>query len=200
MRDAFLVAETLLVPGSRRPAPKLIIGILGLLALKRSNKCQLSDDQLGTGCPPNAAGELGRILLGRKTYEIFAAYWPTATDDFAAVKNGMTKYVASRSLDTAQWQNSTVLKGDVPTEVAKLKEAPGKDISVIGSGNFAQTLIKHDLVDEYQLMIHPVVVGNGKRLFNDVSDGVGLVLVDSKTTSTGTLLLTYRPALSDADT
>lgn len=81
--------------------------------------------------------------------------------------------------------------------MTRLKQLPGKDISVIGSGNLAQTLIQHDLVDEYQLMIHPVVVGSGKRLFNDVSDKLGLELVDSKTTPTGTLLLTYRPSRSE---
>ena len=136
------------------------------------------------------------MLLGRKTYEIFAAYWPTATEDtdFADTMNSMAKYVASRTLDQVKWQNSTLIKGDVPEEVSRLKRLPGKNIQVIGSGELAQTLIRHDLVDEYSLMIHPVVLGSGKRLFREASDMSELELVNSRATGTGVLILTYRPA------
>jgi dihydrofolate reductase len=137
------------------------------------------------------------LLLGRKTYEIFAAYWPNqpADDPFAAAMNGMQKYVASRTLqEPLQWSNSTLLKGNVVEEVNKLKEQPGKDLQVIGSGEFAQTLIDNDLVDEYRLMVHPIVLGTGKRLFRDGSKKTALRLVDSTTTTTGVLILTYQPA------
>jgi dihydrofolate reductase len=137
------------------------------------------------------------LLLGRKTYEIFAAYWPNqpADDPFAAAMNGMQKYVASRTLqEPLQWSNSTLLKGNVVEEVNKLKEQPGKDLQVIGSGEFAQTLIGNDLVDEYRLMVHPIVLGTGKRLFRDGSKKTALRLVDSTTTTTGVLILTYQPA------
>jgi dihydrofolate reductase len=137
------------------------------------------------------------LLLGRKTYEIFAAYWPNqpADDPFAAAMNGMQKYVASRTLqEPLQWSNSTLLKGNVVEEVNKLREQPGKDLQVIGSGEFAQTLIDNDLVDEYRLMVHPIVLGTGKRLFRDGSKKTALRLVDSTTTTTGVLILTYQPA------
>ena len=137
------------------------------------------------------------LLLGRKTYEIFAAYWPTATDeevsaDFADVMNSIDKYVASRTLDAVEWQNSTLLEGDVAEAVAELKQQSGQDIRVIGSGELVQTLMEHHLVDEYQLMIHPLVLGGGKRLFRDGSEKIDLHLVDTKTTGTGVVMLHYR--------
>jgi dihydrofolate reductase len=139
----------------------------------------------------------GGLLLGRTTYEIFAAYWPNqpADDPFAAKLNEMPKHVASTTLgEPLKWNNSTVLKGDVAEAVAKLKEEPGKDLMVIGSGLLAQTLMRHGLVDEYQLMIHPIVVGGGKRLFGDLGVKIPLKVVDSTTSSTGVLIVTYRNA------
>lgn len=138
------------------------------------------------------------FLLGRKTYEIFAAYWPSADaekaeEEFVNTMNRMTKYVASETLDEVEWQNSTLIKGDVAEEVAELKQQSGKNIQVMGSGDLVQTLIQHDLVDEYQLMIHPVVLGSGKQLFRDGSDTTALRLVDTKTTTTGVIILTYQP-------
>lgn len=138
------------------------------------------------------------FLLGRKTYEIFAAYWPSADaeeaeEEFATTMNRMTKYVASETLDEVEWQNSTLIKGDIAEEVAKLKQQSGKNIQVMGSGDLVQTLMQHDLVDEYQLMIHPVVLGSGKRLFRDASAPTALRLVDTKTTTTGVIILTYQP-------
>jgi dihydrofolate reductase len=127
----------------------------------------------------------------------FAAYWPNqpADDPFAAAMNGMQKHVASRTLqEPLQWSNSTLLKGNVVEEVNKLKEQPGKDLQVIGTGEFAQALIDNDLVDEYRLMVHPIVLGTGKRLFRDGSKKTALRLVDSTTTTTGVLILTYQPA------
>jgi dihydrofolate reductase len=137
----------------------------------------------------------GGFLLGRKTYEIFAAFWPQTPDDIAAAINGLPKYVASTTLqEPLEWNNSTLLKGDIAEEVNKLKQEAGKDLDVIGSGSFAQTLMKLNLVDEYRLMIHPIVLGTGKRLFDGGLPIRTLELVDTKTTSTGVLILTYRPA------
>ena len=138
----------------------------------------------------------GGYLFGRKTYEIFAAYWPHQPDDapFAATLNELPKYVASRTLkEPLEWAKSTLLKGDVADEVRKLKEQPGEDLVLMGSGDLAQTLMAHDLIDEYSLWIHPIVLGNGKRLFRDGGPTKPLRLVDSTTSGTGVLLLTYRP-------
>jgi dihydrofolate reductase len=135
------------------------------------------------------------LLLGRTTYEIFAEYWPNQDEPFAAQINEMPKYVASTTLEEPlEWNNSSLLKGDVAEAVARLKEKPGKDLMVIGSGRLAQTLMGHDLVDEYQLQINPIVLGTGKRLFGDDDVKIPLKLVDSKTSSTGVLIVTYQRA------
>ena len=131
------------------------------------------------------------LLLGRKTYEIFAAHWPHATDPGADVLNSATKYVASRTLAAVEWQNSNLLEGDVAEAIARLKESDGPEIQVHGSANLIQTLLEHDLVDEYRLWIFPVVLGTGKRLFADGAIPSGLKLVDSKTSTTGVLIATY---------
>jgi dihydrofolate reductase len=135
-------------------------------------------------------------LFGRKAYEKMAAYWPTAPaeDPYARHLNGTPKYVASRTLEAVEWQNSTLLKGEVAKEVAKLKEQPGQNIAVLGSGDLVQTLIRDDLVDEYWLVVFPIVLGSGKRLFREADQAVKLRLVDSKATGTGGVMLTYRPA------
>jgi dihydrofolate reductase len=137
----------------------------------------------------------GGLLLGRTTYEIFAPYWPNQDGPFAAQLNEMPKYVASTTLEEPlEWNNSSLLKGDVAEAVAGLKEQPGKDLMVIGSGRLAQTLMRHDLVDEYRLQINPIVLGTGKRLFGDEGVKIPLKLVDSKPSSTGVLIVTYQKA------
>lgn len=142
--------------------------------------------------------EAGGFLLGRRTYEIFAAYWPTAPEEERAVAaplNELPKYVASTTLtEPLAWQNSTLIEGDVAEGVAALKRASGEDIHVIGSGELVQTLMQHDLVDEYRLMIHPIVVGGGKRLFRDGGACMPLRLVDSQISTTGVVLATFEPA------
>jgi len=151
----------------------------------------------------DAAGELifasmaetGAFLLGRRTYDIFASYWPNQPDDdpFAKVLNGLPKYVASTTLsEPLAWQNSTLLHGDVPKAVAELKEGEGGTIVVIGSGELVRTLFENDLVDEFSLMINPVVIGSGKKLFGDGEKKL-LRLVDSKTSTKGVLMTTYAP-------
>jgi dihydrofolate reductase len=134
------------------------------------------------------------LLLGRKTYEIFAAHWPHVDDPGAAELNSATKHVASRTLDKVDWVNSTLIEGDVAEYVARLKEGEGPEIQVHGSSDLLQTLLENDLVDAYRLMIFPVVLGTGKRIFGDGTIPKGLKLVDSKTSSTGVLIATYQPA------
>ncbi|HYU58620.1 MAG TPA: dihydrofolate reductase family protein [Actinomycetota bacterium] len=136
------------------------------------------------------------FLFGRRTYEIMAAYWPTATEPepLAGMMNRLAKHVVSTTLEEPlAWENSRLVGDDVPTAIAELKGRPGKDLAVLGSGRLVQTLMKHDLVDEYRLMIHPLVLGSGRRLFGEGSPPSRLRLVDSATSGTGILILTYRP-------
>jgi dihydrofolate reductase len=135
------------------------------------------------------------LVLGRKTYEIFAAYWPRATDDPGAkLLNDATKYVASRSNPTLEWSNSVLLEGDAAEGIAALKKEDGPELQVHGSGNLIQTLLRHNLVDQYRLWVFPLVIGSGKRLFADGAIPSGLKLVDSKVSTTGVMIGTYEPA------
>ena len=133
------------------------------------------------------------LLLGRVTYEGFAEAWPSREGEFAEKFNTMPKYVVSSTLEEPEWNNSTVLKGNIAEEVAKLKQAHDGDVVVHGSAQLVQTLVEHDLVDELRLMVFPVVLGSGKRLFGDASDKKRLRLVDSKTVGDGVAILTYQP-------
>ena len=135
------------------------------------------------------------LLLGRKTYEIFAAFWPTASEEQGAGPlNKATKYVVSNTLERADWQPSHLIKGDVVAQIQHLKEQDGPELQVHGSANLLQTLIKHQLVDTYNLKIFPVLLGHGKRLFGEGAIPGGLRLVESKTSSTGVIMATYEPA------
>jgi dihydrofolate reductase len=134
------------------------------------------------------------LLLGRVTYEGFAAAWPSRDGEFADKLNSMPKYVVSSTLDKAGWNNSTVLKGDVLQEVSKLKQRVGADIVVHGSAQLVQTLLANDLVDELRLMVFPVVLGSGKRLFGATSDQKRMQLVESKTVGDGIAILIYKPS------
>jgi dihydrofolate reductase len=136
------------------------------------------------------------LLLGRRTYEIFAAHWPHVSDEdpVASKLNSVPKYVASRTLETVEWDNSTLLNGDIAQEVADLKDQPGTEIQVTGSGELIQTLMKHDLVDQYRLWIFPVLLGSGKRLFAGGTIPGGLRLLGTKTSSTGVTIHTYERA------
>jgi dihydrofolate reductase len=140
-------------------------------------------------------GQGGPLLFGRRTYEDFFAVWPGRTDNpFTAMLDHTQNYVISRPLREAlPWQNSTLLSGDAAESVARLKEQPGKDLLVMGSGDLLQTLMRHGLVDEYLLMIHPLVLGRGHRLFNEDAQRSALGLVNSVTTTKGVLIATYRP-------
>jgi len=135
------------------------------------------------------------LLLGRKTYEIFSTHWPFAKDEPAADRlNNARKYVASRTLHMVGWDNSSLIKGDVAEEVTKLKQEDGPELQVQGSGDLIQTLLKHNLIDEFRVWIFPVVIGHGKRLFDQGTLPSGLKLVSSKTSSTGVILAVYEPA------
>lgn len=135
------------------------------------------------------------LVLGRRTYDIFAAHWPRATEeDGATPLNEATKYVASRQRPALGWQNSVLLDDDVPAAIAELKDGDGPELQVHGSANLLQTLIRHDLIDEYRLWVFPVLVGSGKRLFADGVVPTNLELVTSSVSTTGVVIGTYRPA------
>jgi dihydrofolate reductase len=140
--------------------------------------------------------ETDAFLFGRTTYEIMAAHWPNVPegDMFGDVLNGRPKYVASTTLEEPlAWNNSTLLKGDVADAVSALKTESGNNIVVLGSGQLARTLMENDLVDEYSLTFHPLVLGTGKRLFEDSGERTQLRLVDSRTSSTGAIWASYVP-------
>jgi len=134
------------------------------------------------------------LLLGRVTYQGFAEAWPSRTGEFADKFNSMPKFVVSTTLEDPEWNNTTVIKGNVAEEVSKLKQQPGGDIVIHGSAQLVQTLLEDDLIDEYRLMVFPIVLGSGKRLFSDTGKPATLKLVDSKTVGSGVLILTYQPA------
>jgi dihydrofolate reductase len=143
-----------------------------------------------------AVAETDAYLFGRRTYDIMAAYWPNQpdTDFFASVLNPRPKYVVSTTLRAPlPWQNSTLISSNVADEIRRLKQQPGKNISVLGSGELVQTLIEHDLVDEFALIVNPIVLGSGKRLFREGLSRRTLRLVDSTITSTGVVIATYAP-------
>jgi len=146
-----------------------------------------------------AAGEsmatTGALLFGRRTYEDFYSVWPNRTDNpFTAVLNNTQKYVASTTLkEPLPWMNSTLLKGDAAEAVARLKEQPGKDIVILGSGELVRSLIRRNLIDEYILLIHPLILGSGHRLFADDGVFAALRLVSIQTSTTGVAITTYRP-------
>jgi dihydrofolate reductase len=153
-------------------------------------------DEVGGKAITEGITQSGGLMLGRRTYELFAAYWPSASaeEPLAGIMNSLPKFVASRTLkEPLEWENSTLLKGDLVEEVTKLKEQSGGDLLVIGSGDLVQSLMQQDLVDQYQLMIHPLVLGSGMQLFREGSPKTALRLADTKTTDTGVVFLTYEP-------
>jgi len=153
------------------------------------------DEMMGMAMTDFMGGEFD-LLLGRKTYEIFAAHWPFVKPDNpdyeAAIKiNTARKYVVSRTLARADWQGSTILRGDVAKQLADLKMQTGPDLQVHGSGNLIQTLIKNDLVNEFHVLIFPLTIGSGKRLFAEGTVPTGFKLTDSKVSTTGVFIATY---------
>jgi len=150
------------------------------------------DDAMGE-VMGRSMGKQFDLLLGRKTYEIFAAHWPYSTEEGADQLNEARKYVATTTLKSADWNNSTILDGDVVTQIAELKEQDGPEIQVHGSSDLIQTLLANGLVDEFRLMIFPIVIGKGKRLFGDGTVPSTFAVSDSSTSSTGVVMATYEP-------
>jgi dihydrofolate reductase len=132
------------------------------------------------------------LVLGRKTYEIFAAYWPYSDDPSAEPLNKATKYVASTTLKELEWENSKLIEGKVPEGVRALKQEDGPELQVHGSANLIQTLLEHALIDEFRLWVFPLVLGKGKRLFDGGTVPAGLEVVSSQTSSTGVIMAAYR--------
>jgi dihydrofolate reductase len=152
------------------------------------------DDQMGE-VMGEATSRPFAMVLGRKTYDIMAAYWPQAGEEAGGkVFNDATKYVASRGQPTLEWSNSVLIDGDAAEGIAELKREDGPELQVHGSGNLIQTLLRHNLVDQYRLWTFPLVIGSGKRLFSDGTIPAGLKLVDSKVSTTGVVIGTYEPA------
>ncbi|HET8788468.1 MAG TPA: dihydrofolate reductase family protein [Actinomycetes bacterium] len=155
------------------------------------------DEVMGRVAAEGMAGP-GALLLGRRTYEDFHGFWPHQTDNpFTEVLDSTRKYVASTTLrEPLPWRNSTLLEGDAAEAVARLKEQPGEDLTVLGSGELVQSLRRRDLVDRYVLLIHPLVLGSGRRLFPDGGPASTLRLVGSVPTTTGVIIATYQPVTS----
>ena len=152
------------------------------------------DEVMGRVAAEGMAGP-GALLLGRRTYEDFHGFWPNQTDNpFTEVLDTTRKYVASTTLrEPLGWRNSTLLEGDAAEAVARLKEQPGEDLTVLGSGELVRSLRRRDLVDRYVLLLHPLVLGSGRRLFPDGGPASTLRLVDSVPTTTGVIIATYQP-------
>jgi len=144
-------------------------------------------------------GEFGALLFGRVTYELMAGYWPTEAakrDDpvIAGLMNSLPKMVFSKTLEKADWNNTRLVKDNLVEEVSKLKEQPGKDIAIFGSSDLAVTCIEHGLIDEFRIMVNPVVLGDGKPLFQGIKDKLDLKLIKTKSFKSGNILLYYEPA------
>src|ERR671917_901856 len=153
------------------------------------------DEEMGQEIA-EAMGQADAMLMGRVLYEEWADFWPKQDPEenpFAGRMNGVRKYVVSTTLEEPlEWQNSALIGDNIAEEISRLKEQPGKDISISGSGTLVRSLLQDDLLDELRLMLHPIVVGSGKRLFEDGGDQKALQLLDSKTFSTGVLYLSYQ--------
>jgi dihydrofolate reductase len=163
--------------------------------IEAPEKWVIADDEMFGAVEADYA-KSDALLLGRRTYETFAASWPQRGSEVpnADWMNNTRKYVASTTLGSLEWNNSTVIEGDVAEAVARLKEEDGKDIMVNGSGALIRTLLRDNLLDELRLFVHPVVVGSGIRLFDDESDPAELALTDSHAYANGVVSLTYRPS------
>src|ERR687890_1558222 len=179
----------------RKVTAGLFVSLDGVVESPEKWQLPYFNDEMGKTIGAGMA-EADAMLLGRVTYQEFASYWPGVSSEdqpFADHMNNTPKFVVSTTLEEPlEWQNSTLIKGNVAEEIAKLKQQPGKDIGIVGSGTLVRSLLRDDLLDELSLMVHPIVVGNGKRLFEDGGDQKALELVDSKAFGTGVLYLTYQ--------
>jgi dihydrofolate reductase len=184
----------------RKVIASLFVSLDGVMEKPETWHFPYFNEEMGAAIG-QAMSSADAFLLGRRTYEEWAAYWPSQSPEenpMAAAINGLPKYVASTTLDDVTWQNSSLLEGDIAGEVEKLKRRPGKDIVVSGSATLVRSLLREGVLDELRLMVHPVVVGTGRRLFENGEVQSALELVSSETFSTGVLNLTYRPAANGA--
>jgi dihydrofolate reductase len=180
----------------RRIVAGLFISLDGVVEAPDQWHFPWFNDEMGEAVGSGMAAA-DAMLLGRVTYQEFAAYWADKGSDveLADQMNNTPKYVVSTTLDTVEWRNSTLIRSGVPKELTNLKRKPGKDISIIGSATLVRSLMRDNLLDELRLLVHPIVVGKGKRLFEEGSpQKKALKLVDSKTFKTGVVYLTYQPA------
>ena len=184
----------------RKVVSWLFISLDGVAEAPNEWQFDVMDDDMIAAITAQMDSE-GAMLMGRVSYQEWASYWPASTDEpYASHINNMPKYVVSTSLDDVawgKWEKPTLIKGDLAKEINKLKQQPGKNISVGGSPTLVRSLLQEGLLDEFKLMIHPVVVGKGKRLFTEDVDLQRLKLVDSKVTGTGVVIVTYQPAKSE---
>jgi dihydrofolate reductase len=179
----------------RKIVAGLFISLDGVVEAPETWHFPYFNDEMGEAVASQAAAS-DTMLLGRRTYEEFASYWPNQSSEepFADVMNNTPKLVASTTLDKVEWQNSTLIQGDVAEALTRIKQGAGRDISITGSPTLVRSLLRDGVLDELRLLVHPIVVGHGKRLFSDTDAPIPLQLVDAKTFSTGVMALTYAPA------
>ena len=177
----------------RKIVAGLFISVDGVVESPEKWQFPYFNDEMGEAVA-SAMAQGDTMLLGRRTYQEFAGFWPDSDDPFAEQMNTTPKLVVSTTLDRVEWQNSTLIRGNLAKELTKLKQQPGKNINITGSATLVWSLLRDGLLDELGLLVCPIVVGSGRRLFKDGRDQVPLQLVDSKTFSTGVLSLTYAPA------
>lgn len=179
--------------GTRKIVTGLFISLDGVVEAPQNWHFDYLNDELEAVVGELLSGS-DTLLFGRRTYEEFAGYWPHATGEMADLFNGIPKLVASSTLDTVEWSNSTLIKGDVVEALTALKEEPGGDINLSGSIGLTRTLLRAGLVDELNLLVHPVALGEGERLFTAETGRVPLALAEAVTFATGVVRLRYRPA------
>ena len=179
----------------RKIVAGLFISLDGVVEAPETWHFPYFNDEMGAAVAEQADSS-DTMLLGRQTYEEFAAYWPNQSSDepFADNMNQTPKLVASTSLDSVEWQNSTLIEGDVTAALTRLKSQPGKAISIVGSPTLVRNLLRAGVLDELRLLVHPIVVGHGKRLFEAEDQPIPLRLVEAKTFTTGVQAMTYVPA------
>jgi dihydrofolate reductase len=178
---------------ARKIVAGLFISLDGVVESPEKWHFPYFDDEMGE-VVGSAMAAADTMLLGRRTYEEFASFWPNADDEMAAYMNNTPKVVVSRTLEAATWQNSTLINDDVVRRITELKQQPGRNIGITGSPTLVRSLLSDRLLDELHLLVHPVVVGSGKRLFADGMGHVPLELVEVTTFKTGVVSLRYGPA------